>query len=294
MAESIALMYLAEQTSPSDYKLENVSFVEKMGAVFAAFDAILHSFDILNRNRRMYDGDNVWNCIQTNDRIRDGIRKHGWYGEQDHPGQDYTNMQLTSERVQKIDMNNRSHIIINPYRKNNLLMSRIETCAGTDVGIGMARDIIQGLIPSFSCRSIAAMQYKNGKPYVSVKKIITYDWVLYPSHPEAEMVSKPELSLGRQKILLESTSGDMFTPSFQRFSEDICIPVTEFVDFKEFITESDKNLNLVVESYDYSMDEIVGFDPITHNVIIESEGNKIFVNTNRETKKKVEDFLSSF
>ena len=113
--EDIALMYLAEQTSPDDYTLKNLSIVEKMGALWASFEAILHSFDVMNRNRRMYDGDNVWKCIVSNERIQDGIRKHGWFGEMDHPGQDYTNMALTAERVQKISMGNRSHIIINPY-----------------------------------------------------------------------------------------------------------------------------------------------------------------------------------
>ena len=289
--EDIALMYLAEQTSPDDYTLKNLSIVEKMGALWASFEAILHSFDVMNRNRRMYDGDNVWKCIVSNERIQDGIRKHGWFGEMDHPGQDYTNMALTAERVQKISMGNRSHIIINPYRKDNLLLSKIETCAGTEVGQGMARDIVQGLIPSFSCRSIAQMKYVNGKPYVEVKKIITYDWVLYPSHREAEMITKPTVHAGKEKVLLESANTGS---TFMEYSKDFYVPMSEFSDFKEFLMESDDNMKIVVESAGYEADDIKGFDPVTNNIIIESAGNVIFVNTNRKTKKKVEDFLLSF
>lgn len=291
--DNVALMYLAEQTSPEDYNVKNLHIEEKFGAVWATFEAILHSFDVLNRNRRMYDGDNVWTCIKTYDRIQDALRKHGWYGERDHPGQNFTNMALTAERVQKIEMGNRSHIIVNPYRKNNLLISQIETCAGTEVGQGMARDIIQGLIPSFSCRSIAQMKYVNGKPYVDVKRVITYDWVLYPSHKEAEMISKPEIHAGRsQKVLLES--GNQVSTSFTEYSKDFYVPMNEFIDFKEFVMKSDDNLQLVTESYDYGIDDIKGFDPSNNNIILESEGNTIFVNTSRATKKKVEDFLSSF
>lgn len=294
MESNLALMYLAEQTSPADYKLENMNFVEKIGAIFASFEACIHSFNVLNRNRRMYDGNNVFQMIKTNERIQDSIRKHGWYGERDHPGQDFTNMALTAERVQKIDMGNRSHIIVNPYIKGNCLYSNIETCAGTDAGIGMARDIVQGLIPSFSCRSIAVMQYKDNKPYVNVKKVITYDWVLYPSHKEAEMTSKPEISTGKQKILLESASGDTIIPTFGNYSKDVCVPVSQFKDFKEEMLYSDYNLSVITESYDYSLDDIKGFDPITNRPIIECDGNTIFVNINRSTKKKVEDFLTSF
>ena len=292
MENAIALMYLAEQTSPEDYEVKNLK-VNDSNTFFVGFDACLHSFDVINRNRRMYDGDNVWQAILSSDRIQDALKKHGWYGEMDHPGQNFTKMQLTAERVRKIDMGNRSHIIIKPYRKGNLLIARIETCAGTECGRGMARDIIQGLIPSFSCRSIAVMKYRGGKPYVDVKQVITYDWVLYPSHREAEMISKPELTSGKQTILLESADS-MIQQSFTQYSKDFCVPFNEFVDFKDYITESDDNMKILVESAECTPEDIVGFDPGTNNLIVESRGNKLFVNTNMKTKKKVEDFLTSF
>lgn len=291
--DDIALVYLAEQTSPDDYKVQNLNIVEKLGAIWASFEAILHSFDILNRNRRMYDGKNVWYRIQSSDRIQDNLRKHGWFGEQDHPGQDYSNMALTAERVQKIHMPNRSHAIINPHLSKNLLVSTIET-AGTEAGLGMARELVRGLIPSFSCRSIAIMKERNGKPYVEVKKIITYDWVLYPSHREAEMITKPVFHNGNQKVVLESASDVMGGSIFKEYSSDFCVPMNEFEDFKEFLRESDKNIQAVFEFCDDGITDITGFDPVTNNAIVESGRSKLVVNVNMETKKKVEDFLSSF
>lgn len=288
----VALMYLAEQTSPEDYKLSEVKITEKLGATWASFVAILHSFDVMNRNRRMYDSDNTWKSLMSNERIQDALRKRGWFGEMDHPGQNFTNMALTAERVQKIDMGNRSHIILNPRRQGNLLIADIETCPGTEAGLGMARDIVRGLIPSFSCRSIATMKNRNNKPYVEIRKLITYDWVLYPSHREAEMITKPMAET--QKIALESANPVLSNTSFFDFSKDFCVPMNEFVDFKEFLCDFDQNTAFVMESADLSLNNITGFDPITNNVIIESEGNKLFVNTSIKTKKKVEDFLASF
>lgn len=288
----VALMYLAEQTSPEDYKLSEVKITEKLGATWASFVAILHSFDVMNRNRRMYDSDNTWKSLMSNERIQDALRKRGWFGEMDHPGQNFTNMALTAERVQKIDMGNRSHIILNPRRQGNLLIADIETCPGTEAGLGMARDIVRGLIPSFSCRSIATMKNRNNKPYVEIRKLITYDWVLYPSHREAEMITKPMTET--QKIALESANPVLSNTSFFDFSKDFCVPMNEFVDFKDFLCNFDQNTAFVMESGDLSLDNITGFDPMTNNVIIESEGNKLFVNTSIKTKKKVEDFLASF
>lgn len=288
----VALMYLAEQTSPEDYKLSEVKVIEKLGATWASFVSVMHSFDVMNRNRRMYDSENTWKALTTNERIQDALRKRGWYGEMDHPGQNFTNMALTAERVQKIDMGNRSHIILNPRIQGNLLIADIETCPGTEAGLGMARDIVRGLIPSFSCRSIATMKNKNGKPYVEIRKLITYDWVLYPSHREAEMITKPMVET--QKVTLESANGILNNFSFFDFSKDFCVPMNEFADFKEFLSNFDQNVSFVMESGNLDFDNITGFDPMTKNVIIESTGNKIFVNTNIQTKKKVEDFLSSF
>lgn len=294
--ENIALMYLSEQTSPSDASVKNLNIFDKIGSTYATFEACLHSFDVLNRNRRMYDGGNVWECIEKSDRIQDGLRKHCWGGECDHPGQDFENAKLTAERVQKILMPNISHLIIKPEMKGDRLVSIIETYSGTDVGMGMCRAMAQGLIPSFSCRSIATMKYKDGKPYVFVRKIVTYDWVLYPSHKEAEETGTAEFKQGAQKFILESANSDKneFELPFSEYSKDIYIPMAEMADFDEFIKEYDENTHAIMESGMYDDAKVVGADPNTSNIILESGSNTIYVNTSISIKNAVRDFLTSF
>nr|DAF63238.1 MAG TPA: Prohead core protein serine protease [Myoviridae sp. ctXXl13] len=295
--ENIALLYLAEQTSPENYEMKNLNIMESIGSFFVEFDAVLHSFDVLNINKRIYQLMNVRDCYNKSDEIQSYIRKNGWFGEMDHPGQDFENMQLTAQRVQKIHMPNRSHKIMNPIfnESTNLLTAKIQTASGTDAGIGMAREIVQGLIPSFSCRSVARMNVQNGKPIVSMRKLITYDWVLYPSHKEATMIGKPTLRVGqKEKLLLESANTMLgVEPIFKKRSKDVCIDMSQFSDFKEFISEFDSNTNVVLESVGCDYNDINTFDT-NGNIVINTEGNKIFVNTNMKTKKKIEDFLSSF
>lgn len=289
MDKTLGLMYLAEESSPDDIKLDNLKVIDKCGAVWAVFDACIHSFDVLNRNQRMYDGDNVWNRITTNERIQDGLRKKCWYGEMDHPGQNFTSMALTAERVQKIDMANRSHVITKPRRDRNLLIATIETCPGTDAGIGFARDMIRGLIPSFSCRSIASMKMRGNKPYVDVKKIVTYDWVIYQSHREAEQIGPAILKDGMADVKLESVGS-----TFTKYSKDVCIPFNEFVDFRNYVSEHDENTLVLMESAGYNPSDITGIDVDNNTLFIEKADHKLYVNTSLDTKKKVEEFLLSF
>ena len=92
-----------------------------------------------------------------------------------HPTPKYKDRPLSPERIQDIDMTNTSHRMLNPHIEKNLLVSRIQSDAGTAAGMNLAKKMVQGFIPGFSCRAIASMMLENGKPVVNVRKIITYD-----------------------------------------------------------------------------------------------------------------------
>ena len=40
----LGFMYMAEQTSPEENSVSNLSFTDKMGVVFCQFETILHTF----------------------------------------------------------------------------------------------------------------------------------------------------------------------------------------------------------------------------------------------------------
>ena len=140
------------------------------------------------------------------------------------------------------------------------------------------------------------MKYKDGKPYVFVRKIVTYDWVLYPSHKEAEETGTAEFKQGAQKFILESANSDKneFELPFSEYSKDIYIPMAEMADFDEFIKEYDENTHAIMESGMYDDAKVVGADPNTSNIILESGSNTIYVNTSISIKNAVRDFLTSF
>ena len=57
------LVYIAEQTSPEENPVIAREEIKRDSVWFLRFRTILQSFNVLNRNKRMYDMNNVRNLI---------------------------------------------------------------------------------------------------------------------------------------------------------------------------------------------------------------------------------------
>ena len=281
--KELGFMYLAEQTTPDDNVVKNLEVHNKDGIFYVDFESAIHSFDVINRNSRMYRAKNVMDNLQT-ERIQHYLSHGGWYGEQNHPISKYKDKPLSPDRIQDIDMDNTSHRMLNPHLEGNLLVSRIQSDAGTKAGMNLAKKMVQGFIPGFSCRAIAMMGLENGKPVVNVRKIITYDWVLYQSHREAEQLRNVDTkfvhkSAPTMSIVSECTG------------EDVMIPLTEIF---ESIGQTDANAQMIMESFDLNISDMVGFSKNQKHVIIKDNDNMIYCDIDPTTRKRVHDFLRSF
>lgn len=284
--ENLGMVYIAEQVSENTIK--NVDVITNKGVNFVRFDSGLHSFECMNRNQRQYIGDNIWDAIKNSERIQSYLMNQGWFGEMDHPTQETSDAPLTPERIQAIWMPNRSHKIINPRVEANMLNATIETSSGTEAGRGMCNEIIQGLIPTFSCRAIANLITKNGKPTVIVKKLITYDWVLFPSHKEAVATTSPIIISKGMKTVMESVQDT--TKAAGQYSKDIMINLK---DILSNIGCKDINTQLIMESFDLSKESITDFTPNATHAIIKDRDNVIYCKVDPKTTREVKDFLAS-
>lgn len=278
-------MYLAEQTTPEDYPISNLEVHDNHGVFFVTFDTCLHSFDVINRNNRQYMSENIQECLQS-ERILAMLQDRAWFGEMDHPMQKYKDKPLSPERIQSIEMDRRSHKILDPQFKSNLLLSKIETSSGTEAGRGFASEIIQGLVPAFSCRAIAGLRLINGKPTVVVRKVITYDWVLYPSHKEAHATSKAQ---GVVKTIGSFTESAV--DKVKEYSKDILLPLKEVL---ENVGHRDVNTQLIMESFELSQDDMLGFTNDYSHMIIKDGTNTVYSKISKDSVDEVKDFYSSF
>lgn len=284
---ALGLIYISEQTSPEDNVVKNMDVIDKGNGVFyVKFRTCMHSFDVLNRNSRMYDASNIMDCIGS-ERIQHYLSHGGWYGEMDHPTPFIQGEKLHPERINLIWMKNTSHRFLNPTVERNLLMSDVETDAGTDAGMNLAKKMVQGFIPGFSCRAIASMVNKNGRPLVLCRKVVCYDWVLYQSHREAEQ----DTSVKNSFISKVAKTTDMITEKVKDGAKEILVPLKEIL---ENVGRTDVNAQVVMEAFELSNDDLVGFNKDHSQIVIRDDNNLIYCNMDFDTRNKVNDYFRSF
>lgn len=275
----LGFMYVSEEVSPESYSIKNMNVFDKHNMFYVEFDAILQTFRVLNRNIRQYLGENVDEQIKTDPKIISYLADNSWFGEQGHPGEDFKELHLTAERIMKIKQDNTSHKIMVPKVDNNALFAKIQTDAGTAAGVNMAKKILQGMIPGFSCRALAKIVMLNGVPTVIIKKLITYDWVFYQSHKEARNITKPELisqTLNADRVITEST--------------DVCIPLKEIL---EYAGRKNVNTQIIMESFDLANDDLLGFSPDAKHLIVKDNDNRIYCNMDPKLSREVRSYLSN-
>jgi hypothetical protein len=283
---NLGMIFIEEKTSPDDNVVKNFDVYDKNGIFYAEFDSALHSFEVMNRNSRMYIADNINECLKA-ERIQSFLAHGGWFGEMNHPTPEYKDRPLHPDRIQDIKMDNTSHKMLNPHVEGNLLVSKIQTDAGTEAGMNMAKKMIQGFIPEFSCRAIAHMILQGGKPVVNCRKLITYDWVLYPSHREAgqldpkstKFVAKNPATLAMESV--HDTNYDVTR----------VVPLTEIL---EAVGKTDPNAQTIMESFNLTPADMVGFSEGNKHVLIKDSDNMIYCNINPKTRGLVNDFFRSF
>ena len=251
---------------------------------YVTFDTNLQDFDVENRNRRYYDANNIMECIRS-EKIQSMLRTNAWFGEFDHPAPEIAGEKLSPERIQNVPPDKRAFKIMNPKLVGNVLQARIQSAQGA-VGESFGKEVLAGWQAQFSCRAIANMISKNGKPYVMVKRLITYDAPWFPSHACAHATSDAVVTT---KSFTESVSGIIDTAKDK--IKDVMVPLKEIL---MEVGRTDVNAGLIMEAFDLPMENLCGFDSSRKHIIIKDENNYVYANINPDTVKKVNEFYNSF
>lgn len=273
--------YIREQTSfPTDYA-NNFGYEihDKGNRFYLTFDAVLQSFGVMNRNRRMYEAENIMGCINTDDYIQSMLRQNSWMGEIDHPAAEKEGETLTINRISNPNMKLTSHYIRRPRLNGNLLEARIQTDSSNENGMNMAIKIVDGkIIPCFSARVLGALQNKNGNPVVHVRKLITYDWVLYPSHREAEAKINQPIQESVETAAKYANCTVIFLPELARMA-----------------AVNSKEASWLCESFGLSMNDIVGVTS-TGNSVVLTENENVYIQpiNDRTIRNKTKKILTDW
>lgn len=185
------------------------------------FKAIIQEAELPNRNKRIYSKKALMEAL-ARPMVQEKLRNKNFYGESGHP------MEETIQRQTYIDQRNISHIITNLEWEGNLLKATIET-ANTQAGRDFQGLIRQGSKVSFSMRGVGGQtKKKDGYDFIDGGlHILTYDWVVFPSHEKAYM----------EEIIKENAEFDVnYTNSSKVLTEGHTIPF-DMGEVKEVLDE---------------------------------------------------------
>lgn len=194
---------------------------------WVSIETVLQKGNHFNRNKRNYGTDALQEALQA-PFVQERLRTKTWYGEGGHP--------ITSDirRLSDVDHKNITHIICDYKFEGDLIVGRVES-GNTDAGRDFRGLILQGSQVAFSMRGFANVtKTREGDVIKKPLKVITYDWVMNPSHDTAFM----------RKILTENVVS----------YKDTTIAITESV-IKDCLTSGlTESVQSILESFEMSND----------------------------------------
>ena len=273
--EPVAMYVMEQVTEPN--KPRNIVKCTDNGLFYVKFDAVIQSLDVFNRNRRLYTNAAITESLQA-DHIVEMKREKSWCGEAGHPN---TN---DPKRIVTIDPKLISHKICDTWTTGNLLHGAIETLDDVNgFGRKMTNFILQGGEPAFSLRALCPLIKKPDGSAICAKKghIVTYDWVILPSHREAyrdksRPVNKVYQSLG----------------SYGNTVGDDLIPVNES-SLINFIKEESKNIKLVSSLTEIACENMTLTDDAKF-AILNNGNDTVYVKIEDKIKHDVRNYMSRF
>lgn len=267
--------YMICETASSEPREPKILTVNDNNRV--VIEAILQDADVKNRNGRYYSKDELFPALQHN-RIRELLETRNLFGEAGHPVSD--NLQ----RMQTIDNTNMSHLITKLWTDDNYVKATIEA-SPTMRGKDFHNCVMANCKTAFSLRALGSVNNTSRGAEVQNLKIITWDWVIYPSHQSAYQTS----------VLTAATSESSLTESCidMRVNDKGIFKSINNDDVINYIKGNSKNLKSVLETFEvfYKSIELL---PNKRQVKMVTEDNSTFViNLESHIRNNIMDWCCS-
>lgn len=234
-------------------------------------EARLQKANELNRNKRFYDDKELFPALKS-ERLTSLLEKRALFGEAGHP------VDSNLARQQILQMDNLSHRIEKIWTSGDDVMGII-TPTPTQRGNDFNNFILDNTIVEFSLRALGSVTNTKRGAEVRNINIITWDWVLYASHPTATLT----------KILSESTdnTNNIWTPS----QKPMFTPITNKQVMNYIKTES-ANINTVLKSFDTLYESASLIDNGSRVQLCTSTGDILVINLESYIQNEIMDFCN--
>lgn len=239
---------------------------EENGKVIA--EGILQTANETNRNRRYYSSEELFPQL-TAPRTTELLEAGYLRAELGHP--------LSNElvRQQTIDDSRTCAQFLKLWTEGNNVWGRFR---GTNNAFGDSfnRDLLDGCKPAWSLRALGTIENTSHGAEVKNLKIITWDQVIYPSHPGAYT----------QRLVTESAG---YSDENDINNRDRIIPITN-PDVINYIKSESCNLKYVKENFDFMYDNITLSENADKVTLTCKNGDILIINLERYIHKEIMDY----
>lgn len=224
-------------------------------------EGILQRANSKNRNGRFYDDKDLFpqlTCARTKEML-----KTGFGSENGHP------MSKDLTRQQTIDPNNIVAYFTKLWTDGDFIWAQFR---GSNLAIGEAfdQDLRDGLLPAWSLRALGSIVNSGRGAEVKGIKVITWDRVFYPSHPEAYTKGIVSESAGN---VLPRTPNTAMDDKANKYG--IITPIVN-QQVLDYIANESCNFKTIVESFDVFYDSIEMVNENTQVQLTDKNSGSVF------------------
>lgn len=234
-------------------------------------EGILQTAEEENRNGRCYLHNDLLreiNCARTKELLETG----NMLAENGHP------MDSSMVRQQTIDPNNVVARFLKIWMEGNNVMAQFK---GTNDPKGEVfdTDLREGIRPSWSLRALGSLSNVGGRNVVENLKIVTWDRVIYPSHPHAyttRVLSESAVAAENHKINSMNENG-------------MLIPITN-KQVMEYIKSESANIKSLIEQVDFMYESATLIDHDQRVRLVAKNGDIFVVNLENHIQNAIYDY----
>ncbi len=236
-------------------------------------EGIIQTAEEENRNGRCYLHHDLLreiNCARTKELLSTG----NMCAENGHP------MDTSMIRQQTVDPNNTVARFLKIWMDGNNVMAHFKG-TNSDKGEEFDQDLREGIKPSWSLRALGSLNNVRGRNIVENLRVITWDRVIYPSHPNAYTT----------KLVTESymLGGKRNNSQFEKINmEGTLIPITNDSVLSYIKTESASIKSLISQiDFMYESVSIVRGNQVR---LIAKNGDTFMVNLEHHIANELQNY----
>ena len=283
MAKTIA--YIIAESAITGFENTNIIAEDKAGRIVA--EGVLQRANELNRNGRYYSSDQLFPQL-TSPRIQELLEAGYLRAELGHP--------LSNElvRQQLIDDARTCAQFLKLWTNGDEVWGRFR---GTNNAFGEAfnADLKDGCKPAWSLRALGNIERTDKGNEVRNLKIITWDQVIYPSHPSAytRRVLSESANANIERDTTKTNLQSIVEASMDIFGDhEQIIPISK-AEVLSFIKNESDNFKWLKETFDFLYEDAEINTAMNQATFKTVTGEKVVVNLEQHIQGQILNYASN-